>query len=515
MVVDSLYYGKGSDVSSSFDFSDEALRRALLNIYSKDFHPASDIETTLFNEVWATMDKAVGKAFGNVPPSDPDADFIEALRRNNAVFSAFKVHRAQNDMARLLLDSNGNLKPFEQWLNEVMPIATHQCRTWLRTEYDTAVIRAHQAADWRQFTREKDVLPNLKWCPSTSITPGEDHRVFWGVVRPIDDDFWSHHRPGDRWNCKCTLSSTDEPVTPVPAGTAPSSTPQKGLENNPGKDAKLFSDTHPYKTEAHAGAKKAVDMLLKRLEEMMREMPEYFTDEERTAIARDNLEIEKALGITKGKPMTVEDADKQSANPNYVPEYILDPNGAYEDKAGNRFSKNPNYKAEEHKRFSINCQTCAPAYVLRLRGFNVTAKGKTPNTKMEYLSRQHSFEAWKNPDGTPCRPVLTADWMEAKGYKQMSTKRYEEYFRETCKEPGVYILTIGWKNGGGHATVLQKFSDGSLHYIEPQTYDDKLGTRRPIEELCKSGATRPLATRGILRVDNKLFNSDFIDIFEK
>ncbi|WP_168353886.1 hypothetical protein [Muribaculum sp. NM65_B17] len=55
MVVDSLYYGKGSDVSSSFDFSDEALRRALLNIYSKDFHPASDIETTLFNEVWAIL----------------------------------------------------------------------------------------------------------------------------------------------------------------------------------------------------------------------------------------------------------------------------------------------------------------------------------------------------------------------------------------------------------------------------------------------------------------------------
>ena len=36
MVVDSLYYGKGSDVSSSFDFSDEALRRAQLTINSND-----------------------------------------------------------------------------------------------------------------------------------------------------------------------------------------------------------------------------------------------------------------------------------------------------------------------------------------------------------------------------------------------------------------------------------------------------------------------------------------------
>ena len=115
MVVDRLYYDKDQEVSSSFDFSDETLRCALLNIYNKDFHPTSDIEITLFNEIWATMDKAVKNAFGNIPLSDPDADFIEALRRNNAVFSAFKVHRTQNDMARLLLDSNGNLKPFEQW----------------------------------------------------------------------------------------------------------------------------------------------------------------------------------------------------------------------------------------------------------------------------------------------------------------------------------------------------------------------------------------------------------------
>ena len=108
-------------------------------------------------------------------------------------------------MARLLLDKNGNLKPFEKWVEEVMPIADHQMIDWLRTEYDTAVIRAHRAADWRQFEREKDVLPNLEWVPSTSVHPGEDHRVFWGTIRPINDSFWNEHRPGDRWNCKCRL----------------------------------------------------------------------------------------------------------------------------------------------------------------------------------------------------------------------------------------------------------------------------------------------------------------------
>lgn len=81
-------------------------------------------------------------AAADVP--DLDDDFRQALRHSNEVFSAFKVHRMQSDMARLLTDSNGDLKPFNQWANDVLPIASHQCGAWLRTEYDTAVIRAHQ-----------------------------------------------------------------------------------------------------------------------------------------------------------------------------------------------------------------------------------------------------------------------------------------------------------------------------------------------------------------------------------
>lgn len=244
--MDKLYY-ENREVASAFDFSDEALSRALLEIYSKEFHPATDIERNLFNEVFRTMCKAVGEGFVSVPQGNPDADFADALRHSAEVFSAFKVHRAQNDMARLLLDQKGVLKPFEQWLNDVMPIASHQFGPWLRTEYDTAVIRAHQAADWRQFEREKDVLPNLKWMPSTSVTPGEDHRVFWGLVRPIGDRFWDEHRPGDRWNCKCSLSSTDDPITPVPSGkVTPPDCAQRGLGSNPGTSGTLFSDDHPY-----------------------------------------------------------------------------------------------------------------------------------------------------------------------------------------------------------------------------------------------------------------------------
>ena len=243
LVVNRLYYDAAEPVSSGFAFDEEILLQALRNIYGKKGKEPTYIEEHLFREFCRGFDRAVADGFEGV---NPDDDFISVLRHSNEVFSAFKVHRAQRDMTARLVDSNGKLKPFEQWLKDVQPIASHQCRSWFQTEYDTAVIRAHQAADWQQFERERDVLPNLKWMPSTSVNPGADHRPFWGTIRPIDDKFWKEHRPGDRWNCKCSLSSTDEPATPLPDDIPASSQPQPGLTGNPGQDAAVFSDDHPY-----------------------------------------------------------------------------------------------------------------------------------------------------------------------------------------------------------------------------------------------------------------------------
>ena len=79
------------------------------------------------------------------------------------------------EMAAKLYDADGKLKPFSKWVDEVKPISTHQVGPWLQNEYDTAVIRAHAAADWREFQRNKDILPNLRWMPTTSNQPAIEH----------------------------------------------------------------------------------------------------------------------------------------------------------------------------------------------------------------------------------------------------------------------------------------------------------------------------------------------------
>ena len=135
-------------------------------------------------------------------------------------------------------------------------------------------------------------------------------------------------------------------------------------------------------------------MRQKRIQEMVAELPDSLTQEEKQAIATHNLVLEEALKITKGKPMSVEEADQQHANPNFG----------------------------KSREYGINCQTCAPAYVLRLLGFNITAKPNTRGSLSEYLSRQRSFEAWTNIDGSKPTPTLTRVWLDIKGYKQRTIK---------------------------------------------------------------------------------------------
>ena len=245
-------------------FSPEALAKGLREIYD-GLDVKNVIERFIFEETLRLFNEATAKGIADAADRSAVTDeFIEQLRTNNVVFSAFRTHRMQNDVARQLIDENGKLKTFDKWMRDIQGMTNHYVRNWLQTEYSTAVIRAHQAADWKYFEQEADVLPNLKWMPTTSPNQDPLHRQYWEkkLTLPVGHPFWDEHRPGDRWNCKCSLRQTDEPANddmvkdlyPVPK--------QPGLDNNPGKDGKLFADSHPYIAHAYPGAKQAINQIM-------------------------------------------------------------------------------------------------------------------------------------------------------------------------------------------------------------------------------------------------------------
>lgn len=251
-----------------------------------------------------------------------------------------------------------------------------------------------------------------------------------------------------------------------------------------------------------------------RIQELMKEKDQSLPEEARRALAENDLAVEIALGVKKGKPMNIEEADLQSTNPKYVADkYIVDPNGRYMDRQGVRYSLNTKYGRA--KQYRTNCATCSPAFILRLRGFKITAKGNKKGTLNETASKGNSWAMWKNVDGTAAKPTLITEWMKKNKVADMTEAQYRKFFEESTKEKGYYITTVLWKGRkSGHATVLYRDAKGKLFRIEPQAYDKKRGSMFSIDELCTLTSRVPTSKNGVMRVDDKIFDTSWAGLFD-
>lgn len=233
-------------------------------------------------------------------------------------------------------------------------------------------------------------------------------------------------------------------------------------------------------------------------------------------------DIEKSLGIKKGRPMTYEEADRQSANPRHVNEYIADASSRIKIKGTNiHIRKNPLYDAAKHEQYGINCQTCAPAYALREWGFNIYAKGNTKalGDLSNYLSKGNNWlETWTEKDGSAVNITSFKDYLKAHpSWKHMTQQRYLQYFDDVCKEEGTYEVGLSWEPRGGHCTIVKRFSDGSIKYIEPQE-DNSEGSgfeEKDIKYLCANMRKDPILKDGAIKVSDKLLNMKYVSIFLK
>lgn len=462
-------------------FSPKALADGLRAIYNKDINVTTEIERSIFEETLRLFNLATAKGLAeSVDPEVITDRFLYELRTNNAVFSAFKTHRMQNDIAAQLIDPvSGQLKSFDRWKLDIKGMTDHYCIQWLQTEYDTAVIRAHQAADWKHFVEEADVFPNIRWMPTTSVTPDPLHQYYWEkkLTLPVNHPFWDEHHPGDRWNCKCSLQQTDDPVNASALDGYTPPLPMPGLDNNPAKDGKLFSDTHPYITEAYPGAQQAVDTFLKKrspssMKRTEAEKAEIMRRwEERKSIRENEKMISDTLGIpVPSTPMSFEQA--------------------------NELRSNPNYSEGTFNQYSRNCQSCVVSHELRMRGWDVEAIGN--NGRADSLPRRLSRmvnHAWidRSTNAAPLR-------IPVEGFEDLVKK---------AKAPGRYHVRWGWTGElSGHIITFERTENGSFFY-DPQD-----GTKYTLEEINNlwGGHTRGMQ---YYRVDTLNVNPEFVKVVMK
>lgn len=220
--------------------TDDLVKKAFNQVYNNGKVNKST-NKKLFVRTYEPLKQAVNEGFGKIITKvewgTPNYEFLKQLQYNAASFAAFKNHANVQDMVAMLKDEQGNRRSKEDFIKEALKVDDKYNIRHLSVEYDMAVRQSRSAAQWQQALATKKLYPNIKYLPSVSATPREDHAQWYGIIRPIDDPFWDENLPPSEWGCKCGWEVTDETETDIP-DNLPDVNPEFAF--NPGKTGQIF-----------------------------------------------------------------------------------------------------------------------------------------------------------------------------------------------------------------------------------------------------------------------------------
>lgn len=177
----------------------------------------------------------------------------QRLTRSNYIFSGIKTFHELNEAFPSLLDSNGNRKTFEAFLNDVRKIDKTYNSNYLRAEYNFVQSSAEMAAKWERFSEDGDRY-NLQYRTANDDKVRPEHAALNGVTLPPSDPFWEEYYPPNGWNCRCTVVQVRKSKYPATAHEEAMALGEEALQRdtkgifhfNPGKQNKTVPDYNPY-----------------------------------------------------------------------------------------------------------------------------------------------------------------------------------------------------------------------------------------------------------------------------
>ena len=212
---------------------------------------AGTIHPELYRAYCENLNKGVSAVLSPSTHGDRYLDMQLQFEANVARFAAYKAFHATQQLERQLADRDGVARSPEEF-DRMARAVLNTFNRYQAAEYNTAVARARTAKQWADFSQGDNMFlfPNIRWLPSRSANPREQHMPFYNRVWAKNDPFWNSNQPGNLWNCKCDWEETDDPVTgDNPEGLKPA----RGLEGNPAETGQIFTDQCTYVQKAGKG----------------------------------------------------------------------------------------------------------------------------------------------------------------------------------------------------------------------------------------------------------------------
>lgn len=223
---------------------DTLIEASIKRIYDQKIALGSvDADLWKYNsdELWKGVKEGIEYTAKELAYGSAEHRLYLGLKYNVNVTAAFKMHQNSLEMAAQLFGDNGKLKPFYKFKKDVLPIAGNYNKTWLETEYNTAVASARSAAQWVKFAAQGG---KLMYRTQRDGRVRDEHRGLDGTVKDVSDSFWDNYYPPNGWRCRCFVRKVDSD-TPL---QGPDSIPEvlPAFQNNPGKTLKAFTEALPY-----------------------------------------------------------------------------------------------------------------------------------------------------------------------------------------------------------------------------------------------------------------------------
>ncbi len=244
----SAYYGiaptneLSEDEESFFDSIVEALERwspaFLLGVYSGNITPGKPYKK-FYDQYLKSQIDGIRRAFGSTK-----SDLAEDLMQNVNLWSGAKSHQVAADVSALLFSNGGVKLPFKEFKDLASPVLKNFNSTWLKTEYQTAILQSGNAKQWDKFEAEKEDFPLLQYKTVKDKRVRDDHEKIDGVIKPVNDPFWAKYMPQNGWGCRCRVKQLESGT--ITKDVQLPDVPKLFL-NNAGVTGHIYDEkSHPY-----------------------------------------------------------------------------------------------------------------------------------------------------------------------------------------------------------------------------------------------------------------------------
>lgn len=199
-----------------------------------------DLNQELISRTYDDLADGAKKGYGTnwtKFPADGKGSLPNELKKNIYVFSGAKTYAQLELLNQLLYDRDGKLRPFNEYSQLAKSINRQYNVNYLQAEYQTARTAAQMAQKWERLQETKDLFPNLKYRSVGDSRVRPEHQKLNGIIKPIDDDFWSRYYPPLDWRCRCDVVATAEDIT----NDKEEDLPKPQFEGNVGKDKEIFT----------------------------------------------------------------------------------------------------------------------------------------------------------------------------------------------------------------------------------------------------------------------------------